>query len=601
MRIATDPPDAVVSIGGQVLGSREVQLRAAQKYDVVIARLGYESQTMRQISASSNWHFILRPLPVHIRVFTTEQHGKLLLDAQPIGSLQGGDLPDYEFNRDGRDHLLVLKNDQGEVFTVRFQAPTDQAPRVSSISDKELLVVSSLGSIATIYTGSSPTTASLETDRAVPIPPAGLTLTGISAHRNRVNITGAKRRTIAIDPSAAPVLFIHFRGKPDIGYLALKTEIPGATLFLDGISVPARQPGRWVIGRPPGMYSILVRADGFQDRLETVTIAKDAYKSHTVEMTPRPNLCTLRLNGATPGATVLIDHDQAGSVGDAGYWQSDTITAGTHTLELRKPNHDSITRELRCTEPGTNITFEGSAVKLVEHGMLDFRVSQPLAQIRYRRVDERDDHAAAPIGGIRVTPGKYEVRVSGPGLEPITRIYDVTAGQTVRVALALDMVVIRPAAPVAPPPSRVILFENPDVLEHDGEWLHLKEGQAASLKTAAADLNFVLVRPAKGFLKSRKMELSVRCKNGQTVTYEFENRKLTRRTLINGKVNVFVSPFQSASADAPVSVILHLRSGRISLGNGDDAQIDVVDSPGSDFATAKVAIKGDSLFVVRPQ
>jgi hypothetical protein len=97
------------------------------------------------------------------------------------------------------------------------------------------------------------------------------------------------------------------------------------------------------------------------------------------------------------------------------------------------------------------------------------------------------------------------------------------------------------------------------------------------------------------------MELSIRCKNGDTVTYEFEHSKLTRRSVLRGKSVLPVTLQESPAADAPVSVVLHLRSGHLTLTSADGAQIDAIDAPGADFAVARIGIKGDSLFLVRPQ
>src|SRR5205085_7979747 len=99
VRITTNPADADVAIDGKLLGSRTVPLRPDQHYSVTVSRLGYQPVITHQPGSLRNWNFVLRPLPLHIRVFTAELHGNLLLDAQPAGSLQNGDLPDYEFVR----------------------------------------------------------------------------------------------------------------------------------------------------------------------------------------------------------------------------------------------------------------------------------------------------------------------------------------------------------------------------------------------------------------------------------------------------------------------------------------------------------------------
>ncbi len=101
---------------------------------------------------------------------TAEKAGKILVDNAEKGELAEG-MPDLEIPADGADHAIALRNGNREILSFTFSAKPGETPHVSAPKPNDVIIISSLGSEAVVYTGSTSLGANLLGQDPKPIPP----------------------------------------------------------------------------------------------------------------------------------------------------------------------------------------------------------------------------------------------------------------------------------------------------------------------------------------------------------------------------------------------------------------------------------------------
>ena len=117
-----------------------------------------------------------------------------------------------------------------------------------------------------------------------------------------------------------------------------------------------------------GNVSVRVAKDGFEAApAQSAEVKKGAEVRLEFKMQALPQLASLTIHGATPGAEVLIDENSVGTVGDDGAFTSSTVPPGDHLVELRRDRY--MPRRLqRPFRAGQVIALSGTDVVLAPDG-----------------------------------------------------------------------------------------------------------------------------------------------------------------------------------------------------------------------------------------
>jgi hypothetical protein len=132
--------------------------------------------------------------------------------------------------------------------------------------------------------------------------------------------------------------------------------------------------------------------------------------------------------------------------------------------------------------------------------------------------------------------------------------------------------------------------------------MKIKGGGIVFLRPGLHHFRLVFQKPGRNFLKSRKVEFVVHYTSERDkVGYELEERKLSRKPVVNGK------PVDHAQQNANLSagkealaVTVTITRDRIVIEGPDGTQLDEYRIEDGDLTSGKVGIRTDSLFVVEP-
>ena len=123
----------------------------------------------------------------------------------------------------------------------------------------------------------------------------------------------------------------------NIGTLIVSTGEDDVRVFLNDKEYRRRTQRGQVRIQTIGPVSVRVAKDGFQpEPSQTAEVKKGAEVRLEFKLRPLPQVSSLQIRGATPGAEVLIDQASAGTVGSDGSFTDSTVAPGDHTVELRR-------------------------------------------------------------------------------------------------------------------------------------------------------------------------------------------------------------------------------------------------------------------------
>ena len=329
----------------------------------------------------------------------------------------------------------------------------------------------------------------------------------------------------------------------NIAYVNVQSNVPSAQLFVDGVEIKSSKPGTWrPIGRKPGKYTVLVKAEGYEDHQEQIELAKGQAKQLSVALTPKAVVITtayLAVEGGTPGAEVFIDGMPTKALDSAGSARIE-VSPGPHKIGFRKDSFEPSTDMQQNFARGQEIRIGANEAKLKEFGTLQFRITPPDAQVSYRRGD-RDAQHARGRDSVRVPEGKYSITVESAGFATLTR-NDVTVSSSQTVPIEISLAAAEPSKSTAEAGngrSPESLFERPEQIGTMGDWWISKiDAEYVFLKPGALrQFNLAFLNPGKNFLgRQKKMEWVIGYVSGRDkIVYEFDGKKLNRKVYSGGK------------------------------------------------------------------
>jgi eukaryotic-like serine/threonine-protein kinase len=266
--------------------------------------------------------------------------GKVRFDDHPPVELQ-----DAQWALDkvpAGDHTLKFDSAAG-TFTVALTSAAGAFPAIKTpITAKRVLavVVSSMGDRVHVYSSDAATKLSLDGQPSVDLSADGADLSSITAGSHELTVIhGGEQYKLAIEVTPAPALMAFVESGQNVGTLVVVTGQDKSLVFLNGKALPQITKGGQlrIANLEPKEYTVRVEKAGFQDAPEQkIRIRKGEQGRLVFGLLPVPHMASLSIQGGPPGAMVLIDHADAGTVQPDGTLILSSIVPGDHVIELLK-------------------------------------------------------------------------------------------------------------------------------------------------------------------------------------------------------------------------------------------------------------------------
>ena len=282
------------------------------------------------------------PLPQlpELRVYTDLEKGKLTLDGNEVGELEGG-----QFSLDKLSegqHALEIGDGTSQVKISVASAP-DSMPQIQGALETQNLkaiVVTSGPQNGQVLSSYGPIAASLDGKDIGSLSSTPLPLSGLASGTHDLDVgTGNDEKKISFELSATPSLMVFLSADRDVGNLLVVAGQDGATVLLNGKPYPRlTKHGQLVIADlAPKQYAVSVVKDGFQQApAQNVNILKGQASKLIFALQPAPSAASLVIAGAMPQTDVLLDGASLGAVQQDGSFTASNIKPGAHTIGLRR-------------------------------------------------------------------------------------------------------------------------------------------------------------------------------------------------------------------------------------------------------------------------
>ncbi|HWZ78248.1 MAG TPA: protein kinase [Candidatus Sulfotelmatobacter sp.] len=588
--IATDPPDSLVTSEGKAVANGGVAIGTT----IEVSHIGYKTRQV-QIQQDSDGKVSLEPEPLHLSVHASGTAGSAEIDGQKVADLTDGSL-EYALSPDGTLHKLTVTADNKQLLTVYVQASPGQQPRVTGFDANNLLAITSLGNQATLYGASNLGSAQVG-DQSAAINPTGAPITLTDQNHDVVFGKGDDQGSASIDISNAPALMV--QSLSGAGRIFITTNADKAILSVDGSPMPRQNRG-WTVSKAPGPHKFTLSAEGFEPQSWTMAIQRRGVVNKNVNLHAKaaavqPLTAGLSIVGGTPGADVTLDGKNVGELDLAGSLNlPNAVAPGKHKVGLTKPGYEA--REFEITispsAPGKPLADAQISKPVLSSSTagLAFDVTTKGATVKFRRVGDAQFRDVNPSEKIQLPPGQYEIVAEAAGYQRFTTTVNL-GKEEVTVPVNLGAV-----------PDYE--FEDAHQVSHEGAWLKSKvPGKFINLKPGLLRENIVFSRPGKTLFWDKKVEWMIEDPaHHSRVQYSLEGGKLTRRLVVGQDTSYQKeAKVDAQSAGQKDSLSLHIRvdAGQVRITNDRGTVLDEFAAPGQDFSNGRIAIRSDSLFVVR--
>jgi len=600
VHIATDPPDAMITVDSKPIQSDTVAVPSGGSVTIEVSRLGYKTKTS-QLTQEPRQEIKLDPEPLRLSVETSEKDGAVELDDKKIGDLQNGAMESYELQPDGGDHKLTVRARGKALFTVEFQALPGAAPHLNPLTANDFFAVASLGASARLYGGKLLKNVRLDDRKVDDVRDSGVELPPLTDQSHEIRTqepqthelkygSAGEEGSVSLAISSAPLLVIHSVNPEE--QFVITSNVETATLTVDGETVKHQSQG-WRVSRAPGVHSFVLAADGYKTQTWTMTIQPHQTIRKQVPLAAvatKPTTSPVIVANGTPGAEVVLDGKKIGDLDAAGNGQfSMAPSGGQHTLILRKSGYESHKIDFAAPQPPAAYRVANDDAKLTQLGMLAFSGAAKDLPVKFHRFSEPLQTTTTPAQLV-VPAGKYEIIVDAAGFTPYKTEVMVKPGQPTPVNLSA----------VSPIPA----VDDPGQVTSEGGWFKAKDPEKfVYLKAGAVNADLVFSKPAKTvFWAKSKILWTVASSDGQAeVQYELEDQKLSRKLLIGGKATDQKSSkvdVVSATQTVVLSVHVQVDHSHIRLTNDKGQTLDDYSVAGHDLSKGRIGIRTSSLFAV---
>jgi hypothetical protein len=373
--IATTPAGASIRVNGEPKCTSDCKLVLPPgAYQITAFLDGYEPAASGVNLAPGRAEILkltLEARPQTVRILSDLANGKVVLDAQPPADLQDGQ---YVFeNVPTGTHTISVTAPSAEA-SFSFDLALAKMPLVSgSVNTKNVLamLVSSYAGHGRVHTSSGPWKLAVNGQPEDDAGPAGVDLKNFQAGLDELSISqgpasqGKEERTFKEDFGPGPALTVFLKTDRNVGTLIVSTGENYARVFLNNKEYPRRTQNGQLRIPTIGTVEVRVQKAGFEDSpAQTAQVKKGSEVRLEFKMKPIPLSAALRIEGATPGAEILIDQRRIGTAASDGSFRNDAVAPGDHVIGLR---HDRFAPKQfsRNFTAGQTVTISGSDAVLV--------------------------------------------------------------------------------------------------------------------------------------------------------------------------------------------------------------------------------------------
>ena len=590
--ITTDPGDSTVTVDGKPITNGVAPIGST----IEVSHLGYKSRQV-QLQNNGDGRVALEPAPLRLSVHTSGSAGTAELDGQKIADLADGSL-EYDLAPDGTPHKLTVSAGGKQLFTCSVLVAAGQQPQIIGLDANDILAITSLGKDATLYGRSSLGTAHVG-DQGVAIIPGGAPVTLTEQNHDVLFGEGEDQGSVSIEISDTPGLLM--QSLDGQGRVFITTNSEKAVLFVDG-ALLSRQGRGWTVTKAPGPHKFMLSAEGFESQSWTMPIQRRGIVNKNVVLRARavapPVMAGLSITGGTPGAEVALDGQKIGELDSSGNLSLPNVVAvGKHSVGMTKTGYDAREFEVTISPSGTGKPADAQISKAAlssSMASLGFSASVKSVTVKFRRAGDAQYRDANLSDRVQLPPGQYEIVAEAAGYQRFTTTVNL-AKENVTVSLNLTSI-----------PDYD--FEDAKQIAHEGAWLKSKAaGKFISLKPGRLTQNLVFARPGKTLFWDKKVEWMVENPaHTARVQYALEGQsgKLTRRLVVGQDAsNQKEVKVDAQSAGQKDSLSLHIRvdAGHVWITSDKGVVLDDFTAPSQDFSNGRIAVRSDSLFLVRSE
>ncbi len=370
VQIATTPPGASIRVNGEVKCTSDCKFNLPPGvYQITAFLEGYEpaaSGVNLVLGRPETLNLTLEARPQTVRILSDLAQGKVVFDQQPAVDLQDGE---YVFEKvtPGLHSVSVTGPNVETSFNIDL-APAKMPAVSGSVNTKNALamLVSSFAGHARVMTSSGPWQLAVNGQAEESVGPAGVDLKNFQPGSDEIAISlGKDLRSFKEDFGPGPTLTAFLRTDRNIGMLIVSTGENDARVFLNGKEYLRRTQGGQLRIPTIGTIDVRVMKSGFENApAQKAEVKKGGEVRLEFKLQPTPQLATLRIEGATPGAEVVIDQRSLGVVADNGSFQNAGVLPGNHVISLRRDKY--VPKQFsRTFVAGQTITVVGTDVALV--------------------------------------------------------------------------------------------------------------------------------------------------------------------------------------------------------------------------------------------
>lgn len=484
VEIQTTPQGAKVSIGDQERGTSNLKLDLAPgEYRATAELEGYQptfSPFTVRIGAPVVVNLTLQPWQPAVHVISEAEVTQATLSGQPMNPGAPGEYAADALN-EGSYQLRVV-SPKGEVSAGLQLSPRSVAVLAGPIQVKDLglMLVSQYLDRVVIYYSDPASKVSLDGQPAQPLPPDGLSLTGIKPGAHTVNVdVGTTTRTLTFTTAQTPIVQAFVLGKAEAGTgtILVKAGEENVGVTINGYPhyLKTRQGQVRLVSIQPGQYKIAISKDGFEvPAPQTVDVKAGEETVVEFKMKQIARLATVKIQGS-PGSQLFIDGQAAGSLAPDGTFSID-VSPGTHSFELHRGTVKSkpVTRDFRSGE--TSQVSVDLPVQQV-NGTVRFDITPPEATLTIRRANESEAQAR-PVNQnpLSLAEGSYVVAASAPKHVASVANLIVQSGVTQTLTVNLRSLEDR-LAKKASETHGIGDFDDPNGWSNEGDWNVRKGGK----------------------------------------------------------------------------------------------------------------------------
>lgn len=473
--VTTTPPNAVIRINGEQKCNSPCQVPLAPgAYQIVAFLDGYDASTSSVnvvAGQPASVNLTLSPEAPSVRILTDLDAGTVTVDSNPPADLQEGQF--VIENVTPGSHTVKVAGKTGDA-TFSFDVAEGKPPAITgAVTARNLaaIMVSSLGAQARIVTNNGPLKLTVNGQAEADAGPAGVDLHAFQPGVDEIVVgDGKDQRTMKESFSPAPTLTAFLKSDLNIGTLIVSTGEDDVHVFVNNKEWRRRTQKGQVRIQTIGNVTVRVAKDGFQQEPEqTAEVKKGTEVRLEFKLRRMPQVSTLKITGATPGAEVLVDQSVVGAVGADGSFTYPTVAPGDHTVELRHDKYVAKAFKKSFTNGGT-VVLSGADVVLASTAPVisTIHVARTPAEtvVTYRRSDESQVHELKG-DQVDLPPGNYIVFAKAPGFADRIDRVALNAGETKNLTITLAK-----NAPVIKN-GDITGFADPDSWKQEnGLWVH---------------------------------------------------------------------------------------------------------------------------------